>query len=270
MFRKIMLSSVAAIALPAAAFSADLPVKAYAPAAAVYNWTGFYIGGSAGAALHEAKTDFSAADALDTGYSGNPINNSKIGGIVGGQVGYNYQIRNFVIGAEGDISWLGGLGRTGIGAWPDCTTGYCTATAQTDATALATIRARAGIDFSGTLVYGTAGIGWLKLKDNFNVGGVTYDYNAGSLTGPAKGGNFASSKWAPAFVVGGGIEQMITPNWSVKGEVLWVKTETTDAGPTDTHYFNAANLGTGLAPVPPVNYTHQLTIGRIGLNYRFN
>jgi outer membrane immunogenic protein len=249
--------------------SADLPAKAYAPAAAVYNWTGFYIGGSAGAALHEAKTDFSAADAWDTGYSGSPISNSKIGGIVGGQLGYNYQIRNFVIGAEGDISYLGGLGRTGIGAWPDCHVGICTPTAQTDVTAFASIRARAGIDFSGTLVYGTAGIGWLKLKDNFNVQGTSFVCPPCAYVGPSKGGNFASSKWAPAFVVGGGIEQMITPNWSIKGEALWVRTETTDASATDTHYFNAVNSRTGLTAVPPVNFTHQLTIGRVGLNYKF-
>jgi outer membrane immunogenic protein len=266
MFRKIMLTSVAAIALPAAAFSADLPVKAYSPAAAAYSWTGFYIGGSAGAALHEARTDFSAADAWDTGYSGSPINNSKIGGIIGGQLGYNYQIRNFVIGAEGDLSYLGGLGRTGLGAWPDCRASFCLPTASTDATAFASIRGRVGYDFSGTLVYGTAGIGWLKLKDNFNVAG-----NPGGIGSPSKGGNFASTKWAPAFVVGGGIEQMITPNWSIKGEALWVRTETTDASATDTHYFTPSTgvFSSRFNPVPPVNYTHTLTIGRIGVNYKF-
>jgi outer membrane immunogenic protein len=253
MFRKIMLSSVAAIALPAVAFAADMPMKAYAPApaAAVYSWTGFYIGGSAGAVLHESSTDYSAANTWDTDYSGAQVHNSKIGGIVGGQVGYNYQIHNFVIGAEGDISWLGGLGRTGIGGWPDCFSGTCLPAASTNATAFASIRGRVGVDFSGTLVYGTAGIGWLKLQDNFNVLG----------TG-GKNGNFSTSKWAPAFVAGGGIEQMLTPNWSIRGEVLWVKTETTDARPTDLHYFDTTT--------PPVNYNHALTIGRVGVNYKFN
>jgi outer membrane immunogenic protein len=250
MFRNIMLSSVAAIALPAVAFGADLPMKAYSPPAAVYSWTGFYIGGSAGAALHEAKTDYSAADSWDTSYSAAPINSSKIGGIIGGQVGYNYQIHNFVIGAEGDISYVGGTGNTSRGGWPDCSS--CWPITQTETTAFASIRGRAGVDFSGTLVYGTAGIGWLQLKDNFNVLGTKV---------PVKGGNFSSSKWAPAFVVGGGIERMITPNWSVKGEVLWAKTETTSALPTDLHYFDSTT--------PPVNYTHGLTIGRVGLNYKF-
>jgi outer membrane immunogenic protein len=253
MFRKIMLSSVAAIALPAVAFGADLPMKAYspAPAAAVYSWTGFYFGGSAGAVLHESSTDYSAANAWDTDYSAASILNSKIGGIVGGQVGYNYQIRNFVIGAEGDISYLGSLGRSGLGGWAGGSGGNTELpTAQTDATAFASLRGRVGVDFSGTLVYGTAGIGWLKLRDNFNVLGTF-----------GKNGNFSANKWAPAFVTGGGIEQMITPNWSVRGEVLWVKTETTDARPTDLRFFNNTT--------PPVNYTHTLTIGRVGLNYKF-
>ena len=113
-FRKIMLSSVAALAIPAVAAAADLPMKAYAPAAAVYNWTGFYIGGSAGAALHQSSTDYTAADAWDTGYTNPVLNSAKIGGVVGGTVGYNYQIRNFVVGAEGDISYVGGVGRTGL------------------------------------------------------------------------------------------------------------------------------------------------------------
>jgi outer membrane immunogenic protein len=242
---------VAAIALPAVAFAADMPMKAYspAPAAAVYSWTGFYIGGSAGAVLHESSTDYSALNSFDTDYSGAPIHNSKIGGIVGGQVGYNYQIRNFVIGAEGDISYLGGIGRTGLGGYPGGSSSTIP-TAQTDATAFASIRGRVGIDFSGTMVYGTAGIGWLKLRDNFNV-----------LGSSNKGGNFSTGKWAPAFVAGGGIEQMITPNWSIRGEVLWAKTETTDAAVTDTSSFSST--------VPPVNYTHTLTIGRVGLNYKF-
>jgi len=251
MFKKMMLASVAAIALPAAASAADMPMKAYAPAAAVYNWTGFYVGGSAGVALHQSSTDYTAANAWDTDYSNPLINSSKIGGLVGGTVGFNYQIHNFVIGAEGDISYVGGVGGTKVGGWPDCFAGDCLATAHTDIQGLATLRARAGIDFSGTLIYGTAGIGWMKLHDNFNV-----------LGADAKGGNFSSSKWAPAFVVGGGVEQKLTQNWSVKGEVLWAKAETTTAAPTDLSYFDTTT--------PPVNYDHSLTIGRIGLNYKFN
>jgi len=254
MFKKMMLASVAAIALPAAASAADMPMKAYAPAAAIYNWTGFYVGGSAGVALHQSSTDYGAANTWDTDYTSPPVDASKIGGLIGGTLGFNYQIHNFVIGAEGDISYVGGVGRNRIGGWPDCTAPSCFASADTDIQALATLRARAGIDFNGTLVYGTAGIGWMKLHDNFNVLGTNN-----------KGGNFSSNKWAPAFVVGGGVEQKLTQNWSVKGEVLWAKAESTDAGATTS----TANFdGTGTPP--PVTYNHSLTIGRIGLNYKFN
>ena len=251
MLKKILLCSVASIALPVVASAADMPMKAYAPAAAVYSWTGFYIGGSAGGALHQSSTDYSAADAWDTGYSNPAIGNSKVAGMIGGTVGYNYQIRNFVIGAEGDYSYVGGAGRTGVGGWPDCGFTRCSASASTDVEGFASIRGRVGVDFSGTLVYGTAGIGWLKLKDNFNVLGTA-----------GKGGNFSTSKWAPAFVVGGGVEHMLTQNWTIKGEVLYAKTETTDALPKTLNYFDATT--------PPVNYSHSLTIGRVGLNYKFN
>jgi hypothetical protein len=79
-----------------------------------------------------------------------------------------------------------------------------------------------------------------------------------------KGGNFVANKWAPAFVVGGGIEQMIDTHWSVRAEVLFAKIEDQSAGPSDTHYF-----GSFPDPVPPVNYTSSVTLARLGINYRF-
>lgn len=254
MFRKIMLSSVAAIALPAVTFAADMPMsmKARAPVAAVYSWTGFYIGGSAGVAYNDPSTDYSAVSLSDTDYSQPILKGSKLGATVGGTVGYNYQMQNFVIGAEGDISYLGALKKTVIGPYYDCSVTSCYGSAQTGADAFATIRGRVGIDFSGTLVYGTAGFGWVKLKDNYNTLGTS-----------GKGGNFSSSKWAPAFVVGGGLEHMITPNWSIKGEFLYLMVESQSAPATTLNYYNSS-------PAIAVNYTGNVSIGRVGVNYKFN
>jgi outer membrane immunogenic protein len=101
------------------------------------------------------------------------------------------------------------------------------------------------------MVYGTAGFGWVKLKDNYNTLGTA-----------GKNGNFSSSKWAPAFVVGGGIEHMITPNWSIKGEFLYLKIESQTAAATDTSYYTSS-------PAIAVNYTNNLSIARVGVNYKF-
>src|SRR5665213_43397 len=249
--RIALLSTVALGAMPCIANAADLPVKAPYQAPASFSWTGFYVGASLGGVQHSASTDYGAANAWDTGYSGGPVNSSAVGGIAGGQIGYNYQIRNFVIGVEGDLSGLFGTSKTLSGGWPDCGAPTCLATASTEVQGFASVRARFGFDImNGTLVYATTGIGWMKLNDNFNVTGTS-----------GKNGNFSSTKWAPAFVAGGGIEQRINNNWSVRGEVLWAKSETTSASPTDLSYFSLTT--------PAVNYSHELVIVRIGLNYLF-
>jgi len=62
-----------------------------------YSWTGFYFGGNLGGAWSGATL----TDRL-TGLAFDGDNSGFIGGVQGG---YNYQIRDFVIGAEWDIDW---------------------------------------------------------------------------------------------------------------------------------------------------------------------
>ena len=69
---KKFLTAVALIVfVPASAMAADMaarmPVKAPPPVAAVYNWTGFYIGGHVGYGWGRSTTDVGRPDALDCG-----------------------------------------------------------------------------------------------------------------------------------------------------------------------------------------------------------
>ena len=97
--KKLLLGAAACIAFAAPAFAADLPARTYtkAPAytapEAVYNWTGFYIGGHIGGA-----------------FPGNNSLESSNGRFMGGvQGGFDYQFAtNWVIGAEAQYSWLTG------------------------------------------------------------------------------------------------------------------------------------------------------------------
>ena len=88
------------------AAAADLPVRpapapmapvAYAPAA-IYNWTGLYIGGQLGAGFGNS----SWTDPL-TGAKNNF--NSGAGFLGGAQVGGNFQFNMLVVGVEGDFNW---------------------------------------------------------------------------------------------------------------------------------------------------------------------
>ena len=245
--RSLLLATVSTIVLAGSASAADLAFKAAPPPVAVYNWTGCYIGGSVGGARHNVKTDNSDVTFYE-GYASQTLDYSKWGGAAGAQVGCNVQHRNFVFGVEADWNWIGANSSNTI---QHVDSGE-TSTVTNDVKGLATLRARFGFDLDGTLLYGTAGIGWLKTENNFNVNALS--------GGVPKGGNFSSSKWTPAFVAGAGIEHMLTRNWSVRGEVLWAFADTVTAPALDPNYFSDGNS---------VKYTSTLNIWRVGVNYKF-
>ena len=84
-----------------AAKAADLPPPqmtprapvAYIPAAPMFSWTGFYIGGNVGGG-------WSRGNVTDSLFGVNFDNGNSASFLGGGQVGGNYQIGSFVIGAE--------------------------------------------------------------------------------------------------------------------------------------------------------------------------
>jgi hypothetical protein len=91
MKKKMLAISVAAVAAAGSAAAVDLPrVPApyyYPPAPSIYNWAGFYTG-------------------LNLSYEWGKVTSSSVdpAGIAGGgQLGYNWQIGQFVFGTEADI-----------------------------------------------------------------------------------------------------------------------------------------------------------------------
>src|SRR5262249_34183960 len=116
--RKLLLlglSTFAAMMLGGSAQAADMPLKAPPVAAPVmYNWTGFYIGAHIGGAW----ADRNGHDRFDIdhncfwgGWGGAQVcfddgNFGRNRGhfIGGGQVGFNYQVNQWVWGVEGQIS----------------------------------------------------------------------------------------------------------------------------------------------------------------------
>src|SRR3954453_3587022 len=96
--KKILLSTVALIGLTVTAAAADLPSRRapamMAPVVPVFTWTGFYVGVNAGYGWGN-----------DENPRLGPLNRGNDdGGFVGGaQLGYNYQMGMFVLGAETDI-----------------------------------------------------------------------------------------------------------------------------------------------------------------------
>src|ERR1700716_3172556 len=109
--KRILIGSAAALTLLTAtgALAADLPAKApiyKAPAAIVWDWTGFYVGGNVG---------YSWAKRGNSGFAstGSPSVNGALGGL---QDGYNWQLNpTWVGGLEGDFQIAGERGREALG-----------------------------------------------------------------------------------------------------------------------------------------------------------
>ena len=188
--KKLLLGAAACIVFAAPAFAADLPARTYtkAPAytapAAVYNWTGFYIGGHIGGA-------FPGDNSLQN-------NNGRfLGGVQGG---FDYQFAtNWVIGAEAQYSWLTGNSGNGV-LFPAGTL----VTGNTDQ--IGSVTGRLGYTWGPALVYAKGGYAW-RGNDNIGVslGGVPVAFTTD--------GNHRDG-----YTVGAGIEYMFAPSWSVKAE----------------------------------------------------
>jgi outer membrane immunogenic protein len=241
MIKNITLGAVAALLLGSTtAMAADLPMKAVPPIQ-IYDWTGFYVGVSAGGS-------FGFSDHVDraTGISDTSGYNVK-GGMVGGTLGYNWQVSNLVFGFEGDVSWVaerGTMPDVGVVAQNNGFidgAGNSLFASFTNETWLATARGRVGYAVNNLLFYGTGGYAAA------GVGQGIYD-NAHNLL-------VSSSSTRSGWTAGGGLEWGFAPNWSAKFEWLYMK-------------FDSVALNTAFAEGPRT-VPFDDNVVRFGVNYRF-
>ena len=226
-----LLATVSSLALAGVASAADLPTKApaMAPAVAVpYNWTGFYVGINGGAVWHRAS--FDANDAASGVSSGTA---TPTGGTFGGQAGYNWQPGNFVYGIEADWNWVDASGSGPATNW---TGGVF----NTKLSWLATVRGRVGVLIAPpTLVYATGGYAAGRVENDTNVFLGYSDHSTRS-----------------GWTAGGGVEHMLTRQWTVKAEALYV-----DLGDKSVQGLG----GSGYVG----SFSNTAVIARVGANFKF-
>jgi outer membrane immunogenic protein len=225
--RQHLLATVSTLALVGTASAADLPrVITKAPTAAIApTWTGPYIGLNGGVAWHRARLTYTQLAPFFT----DQFSLTEVGATAGAQAGYNWQWQNFVAGIEADLNWIDGAGGR---IFPG-------ANFSTSLNRLATIRGRAGITLSPTLVYVTGGFARGKVENT-------------SIVGPR---TFVDRDTRSGWTAGGGIEHMFASNWTAKAEVLYV-----DLGDSRT-IFNGGGYSS--------RFRNTAIIGRIGLNLRW-
>lgn len=236
MTKNIVLGAVAALVLGStAASAADLPMKTKAPPPIqIYDWTGFYIGVSGGGSFGQSSHIDQATGLGDTlGYD-------VRGGLVGGTVGYNWQVSSFVFGFEGDVSWVGEYGSH----FDDGLAGNPAYTSFTKETWLGTARGRLGYAVNNLLFYGTGG---------YAGAGVT----AGVKDTGTNALIVSSSSTRSGWTAGGGLEWGFAPSWSAKFEWLYMR--------FDSPGFNTLGLGPSNRGSVPLDDN----VVRAGINYRF-
>jgi outer membrane immunogenic protein len=208
------------------ASAADIQRPVYqAPPAGVmpvaYDWTGFYVGGHVG----YGWADKSWQDSF--GLFG--ISHQAKGFLGGGQAGFNYQIGQFVVGVEGDMSWSGMSGSTNALA----------STFNTDVDWTATLTGRLGMAFDRWLVYGKGGAAWARDR-----------YSTNFYTFP--GTEVADTRLG--WTVGAGVEYAFAPQWTAKLEY---------------NYMDFGTRSVSFAPGFSTDIDQQVHAVKFGVNYKF-
>ena len=156
-FNRTFVTSLAVVTMSSfAASAADLPTTKGPPPAPAYippySWTGFYIGGQLGGAWNDSHWS-----PVPGGGAFASFGTPGSGFLYGGQAGYNYQIGQFVLGVEGDVS---GLDLTGDS---QCSTSVGT-TCRTRQDWLGSIRGRAGFAVDRLLFYADGGVAFTDYR----------------------------------------------------------------------------------------------------------
>jgi outer membrane immunogenic protein len=270
--KKIVLAAAAvSLFISGAASAADLAAPPYTkappPAAVVYDWTGFYIGGNVGGLRQDnvAFTNFTQTSSVSA-LLANPqatslANTSAIGGV---HAGYNWQVTKWVFGVEGDWDWTGAKNsfcrQTDINsvACTDNGEGFLTASDKTEW--LASARGRVGYTWDRMMLYATGGGAWGKIDTDINASCLV-DGCAESILRINQTTSFSSTR--TGWVAGAGIEAMVAPNWLVRAEYLHY-----DLGSTN----DAVVLPSSALSAPQVaslSRSHQYDTFRAGLSYKF-
>src|SRR6202166_4009307 len=184
---------LASCSFAAAADLPRLPLKAPAYKA-VYNWTGFYLGGHVG---YGGGSFGPGTDPLPE--QGVFVPHSVTGLIGGYQAGYLRQFsNNVVLGVEADASFTSPVDGPALMRAPFNTTLDYVGTA----------RGRIGYAFGRWLPYVTGGLAWGHSHVNINDGGATIVSSPG--------------QYQPGWTAGAGVEFAVSGNWRAKLEYDYI------------------------------------------------
>jgi len=285
--RCIGIALLATTALIGSAAAADMPVKVpvyKAPVVAPsYNWSGFYIGGNIGYSWGRSSDYSTLSNGAGTVLFANASGVNLDGIVGGGQVGYNWQVQNWVVGVEADIQ---GTDEKGSRTFT-CPIGVCSPAANPFAAVafvasapisvlamdqkiewFGTVRARGGVLVSPrVLLYATGGLAYGGVKANTTIVQSDSGIQPGNVTA-TYAGTASTSTTRAGWTVGVGGEWMLAGNWSAKIEYLYYDLGKVSYG--TSLVANAAGFATPTWVVNTLSSTRfNGSIARVGLDYHF-
>ena len=234
--------------------AADVPdglVPAIAPVS-VYGWTGLYAGLNVGGILGDAAVSwtapglgFSTHGAADVNAS-SPGHFSTTGSTGGGQVGYNYQIRSILLGAEADLGYAGISGSRSFISISN----HNPYAQMVGGKWLTTFRGRVGFVQGSWLGYVTGGLAVANVSS-------TDLFIGRHGVGPVNG---SADQVRAGGTVGAGVEWAFLPQWTARFEYLYVDLAT------------ASDVAIGTVTGAVIDHDHHLTenVLRVGVNFRFD
>jgi outer membrane immunogenic protein len=232
-----------ALGLSASASAADLAARPYTKAppmvAAIYDWSGFYVGINGGGG--SAHTCW---DLVPVGFPSIAEGcHDSTGGTVGGQVGYRWQTSHWVFGVEGQGNWADFSGSN---------------TAPVGGNPLGGAQDRTRIDAFG-LITGQVGYAWNNVLAYVKGGAavVSDKYDIFAFPGGPLFASANETRWGGT--VGAGLEIGFAPNWSVGFEYDHIF--------LDDRNVTLAPVGVGVGT--PLRIRQDVDIGTVRVNYRF-
>lgn len=216
-------------------------------------WSGAYIGIHGGYSW--ADIDYPGQPPyvptpVPPGVDSGPPRPSLEGGLVGGQIGYNFQFSKLVLGVEADWSFAD-LDAT------EADGNFIRQNYEIDS--FGSVRGRIGFALGHLLPYATGGWAWADTRFN-----QTCNPGAPSTThcGSTKAGTYSKTddQVVDGFVYGGGVEAALSESWSLRAEYLRYD--------FDKQSYNLGTAPNGYA-LGTKTLEHDVDVVRAAVSYRF-
>jgi outer membrane immunogenic protein len=266
--KKLVLALISVAAFSGTASAADMAVKAPAykalPRVAIYDWSGLYIGANGGGgSAHSCWSILGASNAAATVVFNPPQAegcSAATGGTLGGQLGYRWQVTNWVFGLEAQGNWASFRG-SNLNPAPAGPPGGVNDVTKIDAFGLFT--GQIGYAFNNVLIYAKGGAAVVhdKYSTTLTAIGVAATGTPGAFVGQTFNSG-SETRWGGA--VGAGIEFGFAPHWSVALEY-------------DHAFMGTNNVTLNVVPPFPTaaflnanqRISQDIDIGTVRVNYTF-